>query len=312
MIQMKLIADSGSTKTDWALVDENGKIVFSCQTQGLNPYHLSDAAIREVLKNELQDALSKKCAAMDIKEVHFYGSGVTEAMKPRLHDLLSESFPEAEVCAEGDLLGAARCLFGHGKGIACILGTGSNSCLYDGEKIVMNTPPLGYVLGDEGSGTDIGKHFLNQAFKGFLPAVLKERYMEWSGLDYAAIINKVYREPLANKFLASIAQFVSAELMRTKKTQIDTEEQRAHLALDMMVQDCFNNFYLNNLSQYVSHLGLDEEDEKLVPIGFVGSIAYHFKEQLEAVCCEYPLDIVKIVKSPLLDLVTYHASEGTK
>lgn len=144
-----LIADSGSTKTDWALVDEQGNVMVTCKTQGISPIHQSDAEILDVLCKEL--VLSEQP-----QQVFFYGSGVTEAMKSRMKSLLQQSFPEAKVEAEGDMLGAARALFGKKPGIACILGTGANSCLYDGEKIVMNTPPLGYILGDEGSGAVIG------------------------------------------------------------------------------------------------------------------------------------------------------------
>ena len=179
-----LIADSGSTKTDWALVDEQGNVMVTCKTQGISPIHQSDAEILDVLCKEL--VLSEQP-----QQVFFYGSGVTEAMKSRMKSLLQQSFPEAKVEAGGDMLGAARALFGKKPGIACILGTGANSCLYDGEKIVMNTPPLGYILGDEGSGAVIGKLFLNGIFKGTLPVSLKNKYLAWSGLGCPTIINKV-------------------------------------------------------------------------------------------------------------------------
>ena len=145
-----LIADSGSTKTDWALVDDTGQILFTGKTQGINPFHLSDDDIWKILAEEL--TLPEVPA-----RVFFYGSGVTESMKPRMEHLLFQQFPQAEVHAESDLLGAARALLGRRSGIACILGTGANSCLYDGEHILLNTPPLGYILGDEGSGAVLGK-----------------------------------------------------------------------------------------------------------------------------------------------------------
>ena len=145
-----LIADSGSTKTDWALIDAKGHILWSDKTQGINPFHLSDDDILRVLKEELSLNLLPE-------RVSFYGSGVTEAMKLRMENLLQQRFPQAEVHAESDLLGAARAVLGRKPGIACILGTGANSCLYDGERIVLNTPPLGYILGDEGSGAVLGR-----------------------------------------------------------------------------------------------------------------------------------------------------------
>ena len=209
-----LIADSGSTKTDWSLTDGQGNVVMTCKTQGINPIHMQDAEVLQILKSELILPESPQ-------EVYFYGSGVTEAMKPRMNSLLQQAFPGAKVEAEGDMIGAARALFGNKPGIACILGTGANSCLYDGTKIVMNTPPLGYILGDEGSGAVLGKLFLNGIFKGSLPSAIKKRFLKWSGLDYPGIINKVYREPLANRFLASICPFISE--------QIAEEIGRAHV-----------------------------------------------------------------------------------
>ena len=154
-----LIADSGSTKTDWSLTDGQGNVVMTCKTQGINPIHMQDDEVLQILKSELILPESPQ-------EVYFYGSGVTEAMKPRMTSLLQQAFPGTKVEAEGDMIGAARALFGNKPGIACILGTGANSCLYDGQRMVMNTPPLGYILGDEGSGAVLGKLFLNGIFKG--------------------------------------------------------------------------------------------------------------------------------------------------
>ena len=232
---MKLIADSGSTKTDWTLVDDQGGVVATCKTQGINPVHLSDDEILEILRKEL-------VLPSNPQEIYFYGSGIIEALKPRMERLLKEVFGSANVYAEGDLLGAARALFGHDEGIACILGTGANSCLYDGEKIVRNTPPLGYILGDEGSGAVLGKLFLNGIFKGSLPIFLKEKYLAWSGLDYPTIINKVYREPLANRYLASIAPFIASQIAEGEKREDGTEELEAAMALYRMILGSFNQF----------------------------------------------------------------------
>lgn len=309
---MKLIADSGSTKTEWALMRGNGEVIASCLTDGLNPYHLGDGEILQVLQVQLKKSIVAASAVDfsfpdDITEVYFYGSGVTEAMKPKMTSLLSQAFPQAEIQAESDLLGAARALFGHESGIACILGTGSNSCYYDGERILMNTPPLGYVLGDEGSGTDLGKHLLNAIFKGLLPPVVKDHFLAWSGLDYPTIINKVYRQPLANRFLASLTRFISHEMSMTEKAKTDTQEHDVHVGLDMMVQECFGNFCLRNLSAYLA--AHEDDEEGLVPVGFVGSIAHYFQSQLDAVCCEFPLRIVKVMKAPMAGLLEYHAGK---
>ena len=248
-----LIADSGSTKTDWALVDEQGNVMVTCKTQGISPIHQSDAEILDVLCKEL--VLSEQP-----QEVFFYGSGVTEAMKSRMKSLLQQSFPEAKVEAEGDMLGAARALFGKKPGIACILGTGANSCLYDGEKIVMNTPPLGYILGDEGSGAVIGKLFLNGIFKGTLPVSLKNKYLAWSGLDYPTIINKVYRQPLANRFLASICPFISEQIAEGEKHENGTDELNEAMSLYRMILESFNQFYAKNLTPYIKYVKASTEE----------------------------------------------------
>lgn len=297
----KLIADSGSTKTDWCLVDGQGSVLVTCKTQGISPIHMTDDVILHVLSSEL--------VLPEVpQEVFFYGSGVTEAMRPRMMSLLQQAFPDAEVCAEGDMLGAARALFGHKPGIACILGTGANSCLYDGEKIVMNTPPLGYILGDEGSGAVLGKLFLNGIFKGTLPSCLKDRYLEWSGLDYPSIINKVYREPLANRYLASICPFISRQIELGQKREENTDEFKAAMALYGMVLDSFGAFFKNNLTPYIQHE--EERGNQMPPVGFVGSIAHYFEAPLRNVMeDEHRLKVRMILKAPMPGLIQYHSSQ---
>ncbi len=297
----KLIADSGSTKTDWCLVDEQGNVLVTCKTQGISPVHMADDVILHVLCSEL--VLSEVP-----QEVFFYGSGVTEAMKPRMESLLHLTFPDAEVCAEGDILGAARALFGSKPGIACILGTGANSCLYDGEKIVMNTPPLGYILGDEGSGAVLGKLFLNGIFKGTLPLSLREKYLAWSGLDYPSIINKVYREPLANRYLASICPFISRQMAEGQKREEYTDEFKEAMALYRMALDSFGAFYENNLTPYILHE--EEKGNHMPPVGFVGSIAHYFEAPLRNVMeDEHRLKVKMILKAPMPGLIQYHSSQ---
>lgn len=313
-----LIADSGSTKTDWALVDEQGNVMVICKTQGISPIHQSDAEILDVLCKEL--VLSEQP-----QQVFFYGSGVTEAMKSRMKSLLQQSFPEAKVEAEGDMLGAARALFGKKPGIACILGTGANSCLYDGEKIVMNTPPLGYILGDEGSGAVIGKLFLNGIFKGTLPVSLKNKYLAWSGLDYPTIINKVYRQPLANRFLASICPFISEQIAEGEKHENGTDELNEAMALYRMILESFNQFYAKNLTPYIKYVKASTEDisqlepgmkawhssleEEIPMLGFVGSIAHYFESPLKNVMeDEFHLKISQILKAPMPGLIKYHVN----
>lgn len=310
----RLIADSGSTKTDWSLVDDQGSVVMTCQTQGINPIHMQDAEILHVLCDEL-------VLTIQPQEVHFYGSGVTDAVRPHMASLLQQAFPEAKIEAESDMLGAARALFGHKPGIACILGTGANSCLYDGDKIVMNTPPLGYILGDEGSGAVLGKLFLNGIFKGTLPAVFKKKYLEWAHLDYPAIINKVYREPLANRYLASICPFISEQLSQASKFGNASEEFADLMALYRMVLGSFGQFYANNIKPYIQYVRTSLEDiSQLEPgvrawdaslgnvetVGFVGSIAHYFEAPLRNVFeDEYHLKIKEIMKSPMPGLIKF-------
>lgn len=294
-----LIADSGSTKTEWALVDAEGAVLSSCATQGINPVHMSDDAVLAVLCGELSLPHSPQ-------EVYFYGSGVTEALRPRMVALLQRAFPDAMVQAESDMLGAARALFGVAPGIACILGTGANSCLYDGGGILMNTPPLGYILGDEGSGAILGRCFLNGIFKGSLPASLREKYLAWSGLDYPAIINKVYREPLANRFLASICPFISERIKDGTNSPDNPVKWEEAKSLSEMVNVCFCQFYENNLSPYVARL--KASGTGVPPLGFVGSVAYFFERPLRRVMeVQYGLRVVQVMRTPMRGLVDFHA-----
>ena len=295
----KLIADSGSTKTDWTLIDETGKIMMSCQTQGISPVHMQDEKIMDILCKEL-------VLPEQPQEVFFYGSGVTETMKSRMANLLRQAFLVAYVEAESDMIGAARALFGDQPGIACILGTGSNSCLYDGKRIVMNTPPLGYVLGDEGSGAVLGKLFLNGILKGTISTSIKEKYFKWSGLDYSTIINKVYREPLANRFLASICPFISGQIAESVKYENGSGELKDVMSLYRMVLESFSQFYKNNIVPYVR--SFDNSMAEVPPVGFVGSIAHYFQAPLTHVFSdEHHLQIAQILQAPMSGLIKYHA-----
>lgn len=312
-----LIADSGSTKTDWSLIDGQGQVVMTCKTQGINPIHMQDAEVLQILKSELILRESPQ-------EVYFYGSGVTEAMKSRMNSLLQQAFPGAKVEAEGDMIGAARALFGNKPGIACILGTGANSCLYDGQRMVMNTPPLGYILGDEGSGAVLGKLFLNGIFKGTISSVIQKKFLDWSGLDYPTIINKVYREPLANRFLASLCPFISQQIAEGEMHENGTDELNDAMALYRVVLGNFNDFYEKNLLPYIKYVKASAEDisqlepgvkawnsplgEGIPMIGFVGSIAHYFEAPLRNVMeDEHHLHIAKIMRAPMEGLIAFHA-----
>lgn len=276
---MFLIADSGSTKTDWCVVD-NGKIRQRIATQGINPFHQSDSEISRIVGEELVPQIEGT-----VDSVFFYGSGCREELCPNVAQALANHFPAA-VCISvaNDLLGAARAVCGDKEGIACILGTGANSCLYDGRRIVANTPPLGYILGDEGSGAVLGRLFLNALYKGALSKELKEEFENETGLTMASIIGKVYREPLANRFLASLSPFIG------RHTNND--------GVRALVVDNFRQFFRRNVAAY-NRLDL--------PVGFVGSIASHYRDLLAEAAVSEGFTIGDIVASPIDTLAAYHA-----
>lgn len=266
-----LIADSGSTKTDWAL----GAV--RVRTQGINPFHQDAAAIRSVLRDELMPQLE----ATEIKRVAFYGSGVRPELEEKMISTLREFFPQAvEIEAHGDLLGAARALCGHEAGIACILGTGANSCLYDGEQIVGNIPPLGYILGDEGSGAVLGRNFLNALYKNRLSSAVREEFEATQAVEMADVIERVYRQPMANRWLASLSVFIHRHLC-------DPE-------VEALVMDNFRDFIVRNVAPY---------HRPDLPVSAVGSIAYYFGEQLRDVVQKEGYTVGRILRSPLDALV---------
>ena len=274
---MKLIADSGSTKTDWCVVD-GGEVVFRTAGHGINPFQQNDAEVENIVDNEFRSSFD---GVERIAEIEFYGAGCRDGMVPRMERLLRKLFVNAvrvEVCS--DVLGAARALFGDREGIACILGTGANSCLYDGRRIMANVPPLGYILGDGGSGAVLGRQFINALFKGGLPAAMRDEFLSETGLTLADIINKVYREPLANRFLASTSVFIRNHL--------------ENKALRCLVVDNFKSFFKCNVNLY----GCRD-----LPVGAVGSIAFYYKSELLEAAEAEGYKVGKVIKSPMEGLV---------
>ena len=286
---MILIADSGSTKTDWALISpsvlSSQLSVLSSQlsvlsSQGLNPVHQSRETILQILRSELLPKLD----GSEIESVFFYGSGVRPEMEPVMANLLREVFPQAETIeAHSDLLGSARALCGHNYGIASILGTGANSCLYDGTSIVMNTPAMGYILGDEGSGASLGKRLLHDLYKGVLSEKVKASFETETGLVMPEIINKVYRQPLPNRFLASLSTFIH--------THLDIPEMR------QLVIDTFVDFFRFNIAPY---------QRPDLPVSFVGSIAYFFESELREAAESQGFTLGTILRSPIEGLICFH------
>ena len=277
---MILIADSGSTKTDWAVVD-NGRQVVAMSTQGINPFHQDAENIATVIEEELLP----KMGNIEPEGIFFYGSGCREDKVEMMCGILGKAFPQCvRIEAQGDLLAAARSVCGEREGIACIMGTGANSCLYDGNRVVENTPPLGYILGDEGSGAVLGKLFVNALFKGQLPSELKDEWLEETGLSLNIIINKVYREPLANRFLASTSRFIHQHLSVEP--------------LERMVVYNFREHFRRNVNQY---------GRKDLTVGAIGSVAYYYREQLQKAATVEGYTLGKVMRSPMDGLVRYHS-----
>lgn len=276
---MIIIADSGSTKTDWCVVGDDGSRA-TIATRGLNPFHLAEGEMERVVRTEVLP----KTGCKEPPSIFFYGSGCRKEVCPKVRQALAAVFPGAETIeVQGDLLGAARALCGDEEGLACILGTGSNSCLYDGRHIVANTPPLGYILGDEGGGAYIGKTFLNAMYKGALPTEIREAFEQEVGLDLATIIRKVYTEPQAARFLASLSRHIAHYIYNA--------------CVKELVTRCFVDFFRHNLQPY---------HRRDLPVGFVGSIAHHYEPLLQEAAAREGYTVGRILRSPMEGLIEYH------
>jgi len=284
---MRLIADSGSTKTDWLLAE--GSVLSAWKTQGINPCHQQPATIRHILQTELLPFLKGKTTPE--LRLSFYGSGCTAGLVPGMTALLADVFhlPDSQIEVAGDLLAAARAVCGHEEGIACILGTGANSCVYDGQNIVNNTPPLGYILGDEGSGASLGKMFLNALFKGDLPAELADQYLTETCQTYDDVIRHVYREPNANRYLASTSLFIIKHLDIKPLADI--------------VEYNIEQFFVKNVCRY-SHSEM--------PVAAVGSIADAYSDIYIRVANAHGFSVSKILKEPIDALAEYHSMHTIK
>lgn len=274
-----LIADSGSTKTDWCLLHAGKKKKII--TQGLSPYFLGPEEISGVLKEELVPKLKEE--KMD--EIFFYGTGCSQPENRAIvKKALKNVFIGVKTDVQHDLTGAARALCGNEKGIACILGTGCNSCYYNGKKIVSNSPGLGYVLGDEGSGAYLGKKVVQYYLYNTFDEDLMERFKAKYNYTAGDILNAVYKMPLPNRFLAQFAVFLA--------------ENRGHYMIENIIEDGFNDFFFNHVYKYKESWSL--------PIHFTGSIAFGFKDVLKELCNSYELQLGKILKNPMEGLIKYH------
>lgn len=282
---MKLVVDSGSTKTDWGFFNTVYDLK-TVKTQGINPCHQSEEEIRNIIRNELLPNTQNIDLAA-ITEVFYYGAGcATESICTQMAALLKEFIPNAAIAVDSDMLGAARALCGHAEGVACVLGTGSNSCLYNGNAIEDQVPSLGYILGDEGSSAALGRRLIGDCLKRQLPEAVSREFMERYSLTKESIIESVYRKPLPNRFIAGFAPFVY--------------DKRAIPEVHKMIIQCFSEFFTRNVINY---------HKPWLPVHFVGSLAGSFAEELRETADSLGMTIGKIETSPMNGLVDYHATD---
>jgi glucosamine kinase len=276
---MLLIAESGSTKTSWIVLSEP-KVQF--ETKGINPYYQSANEITELLKPHFNHHIFTA-----IHQVYFYGTGITDSSKEAMVQLGVKNALGYEVVIEAnsDVIAAARSLFGDKAGIAGILGTGSNSCFWDGKKIAFQVPPLGFWLGDEGSGGFLGKSlvlsYLHKSMPENLRTVFIKKYGELSRLD---ILEKAYKQSGPNTYFAEYAAFYS--------------ENIEHAFIQNLLDRNFELFF----ELYISKYPMLAESQ----IGFVGSVAFYFKENIEKIALKFGINEVKIIRKPIDGLVKYH------
>ncbi len=277
---MKLIADSGSTKTTWILLDGD-TIKNTITTSGLNPYFHNSESVEAVIRADLAPFLVE----YHIKEIHFYGAGCsTEYNNNMLADAIRVFFRNSKIFIYHDILGAARALFGDGRGIACILGTGCNACFYDGSGTHSKVDSLGYLFGDEGAGSYLGKSLLAAYLKKQLPGDLREAFNETYHYTLEDILNALYNLPSPNRFLASFSEFIFP--------------RKDHPFFYQLIRNSFLAFFEAQIRHY--------KDYKTLPVSFIGSIAFYYQDILREVSAEEGIVIGKILKDPAEGLVEYH------
>lgn len=278
---MILLADSGSTKTDWAVIKDS-KQTFLFQTEGLNPY-LQDY---EDIFSILQKYVLPNITMMKIDSVYFYGAGCTPEKSVIIETAIRKLFKyDIKISVKSDLLGAAIALLGNNSGVACILGTGSNSCVYDGKSIIDHISPLGYILGDEGSGSYIGKRFLADCMKREVPKLIYTNFLSEYNLTEEKIIESVYKGRFPNRFLASIVPFIS--------------KNKENKYIHNLLTDCFTEFFKRNILHY----------ENINDVNIVGSIAFYFQKEIKETASLYNIKINRIIKTPIEGLINYYSRE---
>ena len=277
---VKLIADSGATKTEWCLLTGTKKKIFV--TQGMSPYFINSEQMSGIISSELLPLLKK----IHVDEIYYYGTGCSNPGNiTMVKKAIRKVFADAVIKVDHDLMGAAKSLCGDKRGIACILGTGSNSCYYNGKKIIKNSPGIGYILGDEGSGAYLGKKVIQYYMYNTFDEDLRSRFDAKFVTNTNEILNGVYKEPLPNRYLASFTIFLA--------------ENRGHYMIENIIEDGLNDFFFNHVYKYAESWTL--------PVHFVGSVAYGFRDVLADLCKTYQLELGKVIKNPLEGLIEYHS-----
>ena len=287
-MKFNLIADAGSTKTEWALLPTGEEVPVRFVTDGLNAVIATSEMVRKNFSAAAEEAMTaakKSGAEAEIGSIHYYGAGcATPEICSRTEDALLSAFGAETARADSDLTGAARSLLGEDAGVACIIGTGSNSCLYDGRQIVANVPSLGFILGDEGSGAALGRRLVNATFKGHLPSYLEKELTERHGLSLPKILDAVYRAPAPNRFLASLVPLV--------------KEYVGDPYIHSIVLEEFGAFFSRNISRY--------KGVRSLPISFTGGVAAAFSDILEEAAAEQGYTLGRIEAAPMDGLIAYH------
>ncbi|MEO6166845.1 MAG: N-acetylglucosamine kinase [Chitinophagales bacterium] len=276
---IQAVIDSGSTKADWRVFDQESLTAFS--TQGLNPYFVSRDEIITIINQQV----FPKLTSQQISRIHFYGAGCgTAVRRKQVADALNECFPDASIVVDTDLLAAARALLKNVPGFTVILGTGTNSGLYDGKQIVRSIDSLGYFLGDEGSGASIGKKLLRDYLRGYFPPDLQRSFALICPMNREQVLEQLYSKPSPGSFLGSLAPFAA--------------ENRAHPYLQQLIKESFSEFFLQLITHY--------ENYQQYPICCAGSVSYIFKDILMETANDFGAKIHKFIQSPIDDLVVYH------
>jgi N-acetylglucosamine kinase-like BadF-type ATPase len=281
-----LLADSGATKTTWALLSAKRKKLF--HSTGISPYFLSPAQIKETLEREVLPALQQAAAAGPVSRIYFYGTGLAEPEHAALlKGILETVFPGTEVSVGHDLLAAAHGLCGHEAGIACILGTGSGSCYFDGELIRKIRPGLGFILGDEGSGAFLGRMVVQAYLYGHFGGELRTRFEEKYEAARHVILENVYKKPSPNRYLASFSLFLA--------------ENRGDDRIEHILTDGIGKFFLRHVSEFTPEIHQH-------PVHFTGGVAWAYRDILATLCRKCGVRRGRILKEPMEGLIRYHRS----